>query len=82
MTGTALWIYADFVTGHKSVLEWHSFAPWWIADFLPNVESESEWSWYLRAWSLLYWPARKADLNHFAAHLIFPPSYLLSAYDD
>jgi len=61
LTGTALWIYADFVTGHKSVVEWHAFAPWWIADFLPNIESEIGMVLVFAGMVPLYWPARQAD---------------------
>ena len=58
LAGTALWVYGYFVTGHPSVIAWHSFAPAWIADFLPNVESEIGMVLAFAGMIPIYWPRR------------------------
>ena len=40
LTGTGLWSYAYFVTGHPPFIDWHANTPWGITDLLPNAESE------------------------------------------
>jgi hypothetical protein len=40
LAGTALWLYGYFEAGHPTLIDWHTYTPWWIADFLPNMESE------------------------------------------
>ena len=61
LAGTALWIYADFAGGHRPIVDWPDFAPWWIAEFLPNLESEIGMVLVFAGMIPLYWPARRAD---------------------
>jgi protein-S-isoprenylcysteine O-methyltransferase Ste14 len=58
LVGTALWIYGYFVTGNPSLVDWHTYTPWWIADFLPNIESEIGLVFVCAGTVLTYWPSR------------------------
>ena len=59
--GTALWIYGYFASGHASLIDWNSNAPWWIAEFLPNIESEAGMVLAIAGTALTYWPARPRE---------------------
>ena len=56
--GTAVWIYGYFASGHPSILDWHTFAPWWIADWLRNFESEIGMAFIFAGMIPIYWPDR------------------------
>ena len=56
--GMVLWLYGYFVTGHPSLVDWHSNTPWWIADFLPNLESEIGMALAFGGMVPIYWPRR------------------------
>jgi hypothetical protein len=58
LVGTAVWTYGYFSTGYPSIIDWHSYAPWWIADFLPNFESEVGAALVLASMVPIYWPKR------------------------
>ena len=56
LTGTGLWTYAYFVTGHPPFIDWHANTPWWIADLLPNAKSEIGMTLAFAGMVQIYWP--------------------------
>jgi hypothetical protein len=56
LLGTALWLYGYYASGHPSLIDWHTTAPWWIADFLPNIESEVGMVLAFAGMVPIYWP--------------------------
>src|SRR6476619_3741498 len=56
LSGSAIWLYGYFITGHPSIIDWHARTPWWIADFLPNLESELGMLLCIAGIVPMYWP--------------------------
>ena len=59
LAGAALWLYGYFVTGNPSLVDWHTYAPWWIADYLRNIESEIGAVLTFAGIIPIYWPSRR-----------------------
>ncbi len=59
LSGTAIWLYGYFVTGHPALIDWRAHAPWWIAEFLPNIESEIGMVLMLAGMLPIYWPSQR-----------------------
>jgi hypothetical protein len=59
LVGMTLWVYGYFATGNPSLIDWHTYTPWWIADFLPNIESEIGLAVACAGTILTYWPSRR-----------------------
>ena len=59
LLGLAVWFYGYLTTGHASLLDWHSIAPWWIADCLPNLELEIGMGLMFAGMVPIYWPRRQ-----------------------
>jgi hypothetical protein len=56
VVGTALWGYGYFAPGNPSLIDWHTYTPWWIADFLPNIQSEIGMALVCVGMIPIYWP--------------------------
>src|SRR4249920_502265 len=61
LSGSAIWLYGYFITGHPSIIDWHAHTPWWIADFLPNLESELGILLCIAGIVPMYWPASESE---------------------
>ena len=59
LTGTALWLYGYFVTGHSPIIDWQTDTPWWISKWLPNIESELGLVLVIAGTVLMYWPGKE-----------------------
>ena len=57
ISGTILWPYGYFATGHPSLIDWHTHTPWWMGDYLPNVGPKIGMTLMCASMVLIYWPS-------------------------